>query len=74
VAAGRELTKLHEEVLRGSASSVASLLESRPGIKGEFAIAVSAAGTPDAGGRKERRDDRDTAGVDPDPAADGNEP
>ena len=44
VAVGRELTKLHEEVLRGSASSVAALLESRPGIKGEFAVAVLHAG------------------------------
>jgi 16S rRNA (cytidine1402-2'-O)-methyltransferase len=44
VAVGRELTKLHEEILRGSASSVAALLESRPGIKGEFAVAVLHAG------------------------------
>ena len=40
VAAGRELTKLHEEVLRGSASEVATRLDSRPGIKGELVIAV----------------------------------
>jgi 16S rRNA (cytidine1402-2'-O)-methyltransferase len=52
VAAGRELTKLHEEVLRGTASSVASLLESRPGIKGEFAIAACRA---DAAGPEGRR-------------------
>lgn len=42
VAVGRELTKLHEEVLRGKASEVSSLLDARPGIKGELAIAVRA--------------------------------
>ncbi len=41
VAVGRELTKLHEEILRGPSSAVASLLDARPGIKGELAIAVS---------------------------------
>ena len=41
---GRELTKLHEEVLRGSASTVAELLERRPGVKGEIAIAAAPAG------------------------------
>jgi 16S rRNA (cytidine1402-2'-O)-methyltransferase len=44
VAVGRELTKLHEEILRGTASAVASLLDARPGIKGEIAIAVSGEG------------------------------
>ena len=39
VAVGRELTKLHEEVLRGSASEVAELLE-RQGPRGELVIAV----------------------------------
>jgi 16S rRNA (cytidine1402-2'-O)-methyltransferase len=37
---GRELTKMHEEVLRGKASEIASLLEKRPGIKGEIVVAV----------------------------------
>jgi 16S rRNA (cytidine1402-2'-O)-methyltransferase len=55
VATGRELTKLHEEVLRGSASAVASLLESRPGIKGEFAIAVSCTGAAGPEGRRRGR-------------------
>lgn len=41
IAAGRELTKLHEEILRGRASEVAAILEERPGIRGEFAIAVA---------------------------------
>lgn len=43
VVLGRELTKLHEEVLRGRASEVAALLAKRPGVKGEF---VLAAGVP----------------------------
>ena len=46
VALWRELTKLHEEVLRGSASEVAERLASRPGIKGEIAIAAAASGAP----------------------------
>ena len=41
VCLGRELTKLHEEVLRGTASSVASLLGKRPGVKGEIAISAA---------------------------------
>jgi 16S rRNA (cytidine1402-2'-O)-methyltransferase len=41
IAVGRELTKLHEEILRGRASEVAAILEERPGIRGEFAIAVA---------------------------------
>lgn len=44
VCLGRELTKLHEEVLRGSASAVAGLLSRRPGVKGEIAIAAAPAG------------------------------
>lgn len=41
VCLGRELTKLHEEVLRGTASSVAALLGKRPGVKGEIAVAAA---------------------------------
>src|SRR5204862_663529 len=46
---GRELTKLHEEVLRGRASEIAETLAARPGIKGEIVIAAAARGT-DSGG------------------------
>lgn len=47
VAVGRELTKLHEEVLRGSAADVADRLE-EAGVRGEVAIAihVEPGGTP----------------------------
>jgi 16S rRNA (cytidine1402-2'-O)-methyltransferase len=41
VVVGRELTKMHEEVLRGTASRVADLLAARPGIKGEFTVVAS---------------------------------
>lgn len=41
VCLGRELTKLHEEILRGTASAVAALLAKRPGIKGEIAVAAA---------------------------------
>jgi 16S rRNA (cytidine1402-2'-O)-methyltransferase len=39
VAAGRELTKMHEEVLRGTASSVAARFDGRE-PRGEFVVAV----------------------------------
>ena len=45
VAVGRELTKLHEEVLRGKASEIAGVLADR-GPRGEFVVAVYAAGAP----------------------------
>ena len=41
VCLGRELTKLHEELLRGPASAVAAILAKRPGIKGEIAVAAA---------------------------------
>ncbi|MEJ1935131.1 16S rRNA (cytidine(1402)-2'-O)-methyltransferase [Nostoc sp. NIES-2111] len=37
---GRELTKLHEEFLRGSAAQLRAELEKRPAIKGEFTLLV----------------------------------
>jgi len=51
VAVGRELTKLHEEILRGRASDVAKILAARPGVKGEFALAVSPSRETDAPSR-----------------------
>ena len=42
VVLGRELTKLHEEVLRGEASEIARVLAVRPGIKGEIVLAAAA--------------------------------
>lgn len=43
VAATRELTKLHEEVLRGTARAIHDVLAARPAIKGEFALVIAAA-------------------------------
>lgn len=45
VAVGRELTKVHEEVLRGRASEVAERLESK-GPRGELAVAVHVTASP----------------------------
>ena len=42
-AVARELTKLHEEVLRGSLSELATELAKRPSIKGELVVVVGAA-------------------------------
>jgi 16S rRNA (cytidine1402-2'-O)-methyltransferase len=43
VAVARELTKLHEEILRGRASEVLQILQSRESIRGEFTIVVAVA-------------------------------
>ena len=40
VAVTRELTKLHEEVLRGAILDVAALLEKKPSVKGEITLIV----------------------------------
>ena len=47
VALARELTKLHEEVLRGRASEVMATLTDRT-VKGELAVVIE--GAPDAEG------------------------
>lgn len=41
VVVGRELTKLHEEVISGSAEELLKDFAERPSIKGEFAIFIS---------------------------------
>jgi len=41
VVVARELTKIHEEFLDGTAASVASELAARPAVKGEFTILVA---------------------------------
>ncbi len=47
VVVARELTKLHEEFLRGSAAGVRAALESRPAVKGEIVLMVER-GSPGA--------------------------
>jgi 16S rRNA (cytidine1402-2'-O)-methyltransferase len=42
VAVARELTKLHEEVLRGKLSEVLEELKGRPSVKGELVVVVGA--------------------------------
>lgn len=41
VCAARELTKLHEEVLRGTARELADQLAARPSIRGEFVLLIA---------------------------------
>jgi 16S rRNA (cytidine1402-2'-O)-methyltransferase len=43
VVVARELTKIHEEFLEGSAASIADALETRPAVKGEFTILIARA-------------------------------
>lgn len=40
MAACRELTKLHEEVLRGTAGEILKTLSQRPSVKGEFTLVI----------------------------------
>jgi 16S rRNA (cytidine1402-2'-O)-methyltransferase len=42
-AIGRELTKMYEEVLRGSLSELLEQLKARPSIKGEFVLVIGGA-------------------------------
>ena len=41
VAVSRELTKLHEEVLRGTALEVQAILAARPSVKGEITLVIA---------------------------------
>ncbi|HWQ57115.1 MAG TPA: 16S rRNA (cytidine(1402)-2'-O)-methyltransferase [Bryobacteraceae bacterium] len=46
VVVARELTKIHEEFLRGTAGEVAALLEARMSVKGEITLLVGRATAP----------------------------
>lgn len=46
----REMTKLHEEIFRGTVSEIALALEKRPAVKGELTLVLSGAGNVDAVG------------------------
>jgi len=50
VVVARELTKIHEEFLRGTASSILAELQSRPSVRGEITLLI---------GRSEAKDDID---------------
>lgn len=54
VAVARELTKLHEEVLRGSAQEVAAQLAQRAAVKGEITLLL---GPPEAEAQAPREED-----------------
>jgi 16S rRNA (cytidine1402-2'-O)-methyltransferase len=49
VAVARELTKLHEEILRGSAEEVRHLLAARESVKGEICLVIA----PPEGGHEQ---------------------
>ena len=53
VALARELTKFHEEVLRGTASEVAAAIAARGGVKGEITLVVA---PPDPAGTLDERE------------------
>jgi 16S rRNA (cytidine1402-2'-O)-methyltransferase len=46
VCAARELTKIHEEVLRGKARDLAGQLAARPSIRGEFVVLIGKGEVP----------------------------
>ena len=48
VVVARELTKLHEEILRGTAGEVRSALAARPAVKGEITLLIGKGTTPPA--------------------------
>ena len=48
VVVAREITKMHEEFIRGTAAEVAAELRSRPAIKGEITLLIAKAGEPQA--------------------------
>src|SRR5579883_2809747 len=48
IAVARELTKIHEEVLRGTPASIRRTLAARDSIRGEFVILIAKAAKPSA--------------------------
>jgi 16S rRNA (cytidine1402-2'-O)-methyltransferase len=50
IAVARELTKMHEEVLRGTPAEVLAKLRAKDMIRGEFVILISKATEPETGG------------------------
>jgi len=55
VVVAREVTKLHEEFLRGRAADVLERLEAREAVKGEITLLIGKAEDEDAGGETRRR-------------------
>lgn len=47
VVAARELTKMHEEVLRGTADSIRATLAARDSVRGEFVLLIAKASAPE---------------------------
>ena len=47
VAVARELTKVHEEVLRGTAGEILKVLGARDSVRGEFVVLIAKATAPE---------------------------
>jgi 16S rRNA (cytidine1402-2'-O)-methyltransferase len=47
IAVARELTKLHEETLRGTAAEILAKLSARDSVRGEFVVMISKATEPE---------------------------
>jgi 16S rRNA (cytidine1402-2'-O)-methyltransferase len=47
VVVGREMTKTHEEFLRGTAAQILEILEARDSVKGEITVLIGKAGKPE---------------------------
>jgi 16S rRNA (cytidine1402-2'-O)-methyltransferase len=58
VAVSRELTKLHEEVLRGTAMEVQEILSARASVKGEITLVIA---PPEQGGAQASEEDIEAA-------------
>jgi len=53
VAVARELTKVHEEFLRGTAAEIRAVLAARPSVKGEFTVLIGKAAEGASGADQE---------------------
>jgi 16S rRNA (cytidine1402-2'-O)-methyltransferase len=61
-AIARELTKLHEEILRGPLGELRATFGARPALKGEFVLVIAGAGDEDGGGEEDGGGVQDGAG------------
>jgi 16S rRNA (cytidine1402-2'-O)-methyltransferase len=52
VVVAREITKIHEEFLRGTASAIAAELRARPAIKGEITLLIGRGSHPEISGKQ----------------------
>jgi 16S rRNA (cytidine1402-2'-O)-methyltransferase len=68
IVVAREVTKIHEEFLRGTAAQIRAQLASRPAVKGEFTVLIGKSDGPaqrelEPAAVRTRVEDRERAGV-----------